>query len=30
MTWPSRTEQRGLLLLLAIIVVIAVVRALTL
>jgi hypothetical protein len=30
MTWPTRTEQRGLLLLLAIVVVIALVRALTL
>jgi hypothetical protein len=30
MTWPTRTEQRGLLLLLAILVAIALVRALTL
>jgi hypothetical protein len=30
MTWPTRTEQRGLLLLLAIVVVIALIRALTL
>jgi hypothetical protein len=30
MTWPTRTEQRGLLLLLAILVALAFVRALTL